>query len=355
MLWLFMASVEYIQSAILRWYGRNSRTLPWRESRRTVYHVWLSEVMLQQTTVTVVIPYFRRFIAAFPTVQALAAASRDDMLLLWQGLGYYGRAHRLHETARIIVHERNGRFPRCEKEWLALPGIGRYTAAAIMAIAFNRRAVVVDGNVRRVVTRLFAHDRVTPLQDRWLYRMVARLTPHNECAAYVQAMMDFGATICKPHMPLCDCCPLQKICRAYDRGAQSHYPVLPTKRARPHLYGLFFVCRNDEGAILLERRKDTGLLAGTMLLPSTPWRDTQWTSTSPSQWQAHAPQARDWRLIAGTVQHVFTHFSLEARIMEGRNCQEPHHAVWMLPQQQEQFPFSSLMRRLLNHWNSHIS
>ena len=155
-------------------------------------------------------------------------------------------------------------------------------------------------------------------------------------------------------MPLCDRCPLQKICRAYDRGEQSHYPVLPTKRPRPHLYGLFFVCRNDEGAILLERRKDTGLLAGTMLLPSTPWRDTQWTST-PSQWQAHAPPAHDWRLISGTVQHVFTHFSLEARIMEGRNCQEPHHAVWMLPQQQEQFPFSSLMRRLLNHWNSHIS
>lgn len=348
-----MGVLASLQSSLLHWYDKNGRRMMWRASAAhfaNPYHVWLSEIMLQQTTVKTVTPYFERFISRFPDIHSLASASRDDVLLLWQGLGYYNRAHRLHETAGVIVSHWGGHFPQNEKDLRSLAGIGDYTAAAIATIAFNKRAAVVDGNVRRVLTRLFARDEVMTLNNRWLRRIALRLTPTIRCASYVQALMDLGAMICTARSPSCSECPLRSSCRAYKMQRQGDFPKLPLKKKRPHRYGLFFLCFNEEGAILLQRKKEGNLLGGTMLLPSTPWRLQEWSLAQKDEWHRHAPTRADqWRLLSGSVRHVFTHFSLDATIVVGKTKKRTQEGLWMLPQERSRYPFSTLMSRLLEH------
>ena len=303
---------------LLAWYDGHRRDLPWRAppgARPDPYRVWLSEIMLQQTTVATVDGYFRRFLARWPTLSALAQAELDEVLHEWQGLGYYARARNLHKCARILAADHGGRFPDNEKGLRALPGIGAYTAAAIAAIAFGRPATVVDGNVERVVARLFGVEDPLPGVKAALYRLADELTPDRRPGDYAQAMMDLGATVCTPRSPDCGRCPLAADCAASRAGIARELPRRAAKAARPTRYGTAFWAVRPDGAVLLRRRAESGLLGGMMEIPST-----DWTEEPPGNAEAldRAPAQADWRLLPGRVRHTFTHFHLELAVMAGR-------------------------------------
>jgi A/G-specific adenine glycosylase len=276
--------------------------------------VWLSEVMLQQTTVAAVKPYYERFLAHWPTVEALAAADDAELMAAWAGLGYYSRARNLLACARAVVAEHGGRFPASSAELKALPGIGDYTAAAIAAIAFGEAAVVVDGNVERVVARLFTLDSKAAVRAQ-----AAEFTPAERPGDYAQAMMDLGATICTPRKPACAICPLRSDCRAFALGVQEAYPVKPVKAARPHRRGYAFWAEAD-GHVLLVTRPAKGLLGGMRALPTSGWND------APSL--DEAPFEADWRLISLPVRHVFTHFSLDLAVACARVRRDDTTGEW---------------------------
>lgn len=296
-----------VARTLLGWYDAHARVLPWRArpgERADPYRVWLSEVMLQQTTVATVRPRFREFVDRWPGVAALAAAEDADLMAAWAGLGYYARARNLLACARAVVARHGGAFPDDEASLRALPGIGDYTAAAIAAIAFGRRAVVVDGNVERVVARLFAMEAPLPAARPLIRELADSITPDDRAGDFAQAMMDLGATICSPRDPECLICPLRGQCRAAALGTPAAFPVKAAKRARPQRYGTAFWLERD-GHVLLVRRPGKGLLGGMRALPTGPWTDTP-----PGLAGAPLPDAA-WRLGNATVVHVFTHFRLE--------------------------------------------
>ena len=295
-------------AALLTWYDRHARRLPWRATGATTpdpYRVWLSEVMLQQTTVAAVKSYFEAFTTRWPGVADLAAAPDDAVMSAWAGLGYYARARNLIACARAVATN-GGQFPDTEEGLRALPGIGRYTAAAIAAIAFGRRAVVVDANVERVVTRLFALAEPLPSARPEIGRLADRLTPTARAGDFAQAMMDLGATICTPRNPACALCPLTDDCRARKTGAPDTYPRKAPKAARPTRKGTIFWLQTDD-AVLLVRRPARGLLGGMRALPTGPWQ-----ASDPGL--ADAPADTLWREV-GAGRHVFTHFALDYRLM----------------------------------------
>lgn len=301
-----MMDVAELRSALLAWYDAHARTLPWRSppgaSRRTdPYRVWLSEVMLQQTTVPHAAPYFERFTARWPTVGDLAAAEDSHLMAAWAGLGYYARARNLLACARAVANDHGGVFPDTEAALLALPGVGAYTAAAVAAIAFDRPANVVDGNVERVVARLFAVETPVPAARPELKRLAATLVGDDRPGDWAQALMDLGSTICRPKSPLCLTCPISGFCAGRATGEPERYPVKTPKAARPHRQGVAWVLRDDQGRIALVRRPDKGLLGGMVGLPTGDW-SSDGLDESP-------PVAADWA-DAGAVEHVFTHFSL---------------------------------------------
>lgn len=291
----------FVAPALLHWYDAHRRTLPWRAApgeQADPYRVWLSEVMLQQTTVATVGPRFAAWIARWPDFASLARADEADVMTAWAGLGYYARARNLVACARAVVSDHDGVFPSTEAELRGLPGIGDYTAAAIAAIAFDEPATVVDANVERVVARLF---RIADKAD--IRPAAATLTPEARAGDFAQAMMDLGATICTPRAPKCLLCPLRDECAAYAAGDQEVYPVKPVKAARPTKHGTIFWARNG-GDVLLVRRPPRGLLGGMRALPTGPW------SAEPPG-LADAPASADWHLLPATVEHVFTHFRLQ--------------------------------------------
>jgi A/G-specific adenine glycosylase len=299
---------EQIAARLLAHYRRHARALPWRSPPGTPppepYRVWLSEIMLQQTTVAAVIPYFERFTARWPTVAALALADEGELMAAWAGLGYYARARNLLACARTVARDHGGRFPDSEEALRALPGIGAYTAAAIAAIGFGRRAVVVDGNVERVVSRLFAVEEALPGARPRLRERANSVTPDAHAGDFAQAMMDLGATICTPRNPACGICPLMADCRARQLGDPARFPVKAAKAARPARRGIAWWIE-AEGHVWLVRRPDKGLLGGMMALPSDDWR----AGAAP----AVPPLPGAWR-HAGTVRHVFTHFALDLAV-----------------------------------------
>jgi A/G-specific adenine glycosylase len=302
---------------LLDWYDRHRRDLPWRARAGEAadpYRVWLSEIMLQQTTVATVGGYFGRFVARWPDLPALAAASLDEVLHAWQGLGYYARARHLHACARTVVARHGGRFPDSEAELLALPGIGGYTAAAIAAIAFGRSTTPVDGNIERVVARLFAHAEPLPEGKPELRRLAATLTPSERAGDYAQAAMDLGATICTPLKPKCILCPWRQACRARALGIAEQLPARRAKAERPTRRGVAFWAVRPDGAVLLRRRPEKGLLGGMMEVPSTDWRAAPWDE---AEAKAAAPVAAKWRALTGVVRHTFTHFHLELAVLAG--------------------------------------
>jgi A/G-specific adenine glycosylase len=299
---------------LLAWYDIHRRTLPWRAKpgeRADPYRVWLSEIMLQQTTVAVVGDYFRKFLSRWPTVEALAKAPLDDVLAAWAGLGYYARARNLHAAARIVARERGGVFPRTVAELQKLPGIGAYTAGAIAAIAFDAREAAIDANAERVIARYFAVKEPLPKAKTKLRALGQSLVPERRAGDFAQALMDLGSAICTPRKPACASCPWSGDCEGRKRGIQETLPVKVKKAARPLRRGAAFVARDASGAVLLVRRPEKGLLGGMMQPPLGPW-----TEDFPSAKEAsiQAPFRANWKKRAGIVRHGFTHFELEIEV-----------------------------------------
>lgn len=295
-----------LSDSLLAWYDRHARVMPWRtspEDRRAgvvpdPYRVWLSEVMLQQTTVAAVREYFRRFTDRWPTVADLAAARDEDVMGEWAGLGYYARARNLLKCARAVVADHDGRFPATRDGLLTLPGIGPYTASAISAIAHDAPSTVVDGNVERVMARLYAIETPLPAAKAALTQCAALLTPQERAGDYAQAVMDLGATICTPRNPACGICPWQQPCAARRAGIQAELPRKLPKTAKPVRRGMVWIARSDEG-ILVERRPERGLLGGMIGFPGDGWDGAG----------GPAPLTAAWQEV-GEVRHTFTHFDL---------------------------------------------
>ncbi len=303
---------EELTDRLLRWYDVSARVMPWRVPpgsgrRADPYHVWLSEVMLQQTTVAAVRNYFLEFLARWPRVEDLAAAPDAEVMAAWAGLGYYARARNLLKCARVVARDLGGRFPSSEAELMRLPGIGPYTAAAISAIAFDRPAVVLDGNVERVMARVYAVKEPLPGAKETLRALAARTTPRDRPGDYAQAVMDLGATICTPRSPACGICPWMHPCRARFDGIAADLPRKVAKLAKPTRRGITYLARRLDGAVLVEQRPAKGLLGGMIGLPGTGW-----TSEPP----VPAPPLRaDWRDLGVEVRHTFTHFHLTLGLM----------------------------------------
>lgn len=302
---------------LLIWYDRHHRDLPWRTSPRAQaagkradpYHVWLSEVMLQQTTVQAVKAYFEKFLALWPTIADLAAADTEDVMKAWAGLGYYARARNLKKCAEAVVALHGGVFPDTAEGLQGLPGIGDYTSAAIAAIAFDRRALVMDGNVERVVSRLFAVREALPGAKPLLKAHLDTLTPTTRPGDFAQAMMDLGATICTPKRPACSLCPWRENCLALRTDDPENFPVKVAKKDKPVRQGAAFVAVDGEGRVLLRKRPETGLLGGMTEVPTTGWTASRDGATGVDA----APFDAEWR-SCGAIVHVFTHFELRLKI-----------------------------------------
>ncbi|MFN3675060.1 MAG: A/G-specific adenine glycosylase [Sphingomonas pseudosanguinis] len=291
---------------LLAWYDRHARDLPWRSKPGDVpdpYRVWLSEVMLQQTTVAAVTPRFTAWVARWPDVASLAAAPDEDIMAAWAGLGYYARARNLVKAARAVVAGHGGRFPGTEAELRELPGLGAYTAAAVAAIAFGERAVVVDANVERVVARVFAIQTPLPAARPAIREATDRITPDTRAGDFAQAMMDLGSSICTVKKPQCLLCPIAVDCRARAEGIAETLPAKAPKKKRPYRHGTIFWIERD-GHVWLVRRPDKGLLGGMRALPTGPWTDER-------PGLADAPANGPWVMLNDTVVHGFTHFELE--------------------------------------------
>ncbi|MEL6297616.1 MAG: A/G-specific adenine glycosylase [Pseudomonadota bacterium] len=349
---------DAVSVRLLAWYDRARRDLPWRAGPGETadpYAVWLSEIMLQQTTVKAVAPYFQRFLAIWPTVGALAAADEEDVLAAWAGLGYYSRARNLHRCARHVADHHGGRFPDREDALLSLPGVGPYTAAAIAAIAFDRKVTPIDGNIERVTARLFAIETPLPASKPEIKLQAQTLTPDDRPGDYAQALMDLGATVCTPRRPSCLVCPLQPDCKAHARGIAETLPVKAPKSERPTRRGTAFVVLREDGAVLLRKRPDTGLLARMLEVPSTDWVPDG--AGAAAKGATAGPVRAKWQKLTGQVVHTFTHFRLELDVWFAVVPVEADFTIWAdaprcrwvprrtLPEQ----ALPSVMRKVLAH------
>lgn len=308
---------EALRARLLAWYDGQARDLAWRVGptdgragvRQDPYRVWLSEVMLQQTTVPHATPYFLKFTARWPTVSALAAEHDGEVMAAWAGLGYYARARNLLACARAVANDHGGVFPDTEEGLRALPGLGPYTAAAVAAIAFDQPTNVVDGNVERVMSRLFAVETPLPDAKLELKRLAQTLVADDRPGDWAQSLMDLGATICKPKSPLCDRCPVAVYCAALATGAPETYPRRTAKAVRPHRHGVAYILTKGD-LVALVRRPPKGLLGGMLALPTSDWRAAAYTD---GEARAEAPAPADWRHV-GEVEHGFTHFTLTLKL-----------------------------------------
>ncbi len=324
-----------IAPALLRWYGRNARQLPWRIGPKAgaapdPYHVWLSEIMLQQTTVATVVTRYGEFLERWPNVNAMAAASLDDILGAWAGLGYYARARNLHKCASVVVGEYGGVFPDTEEELKTLPGIGDYTAAAIAAIAFSQRAVVVDGNIERVVSRIFAIETQLPAAKPIIKQYADQIWPKTRSGDFAQGLMDLGAGICRPKAPSCGSCPISSHCDGYARGCAERFPVKAQKKPKPTRSGAVFALRNSKGEMLFERRPEKGLLGGMLGLPGTDWLNVKEERGVITD---GAPANVNWNKVGG-VTHIFTHFHLQLEAFVGvapKGFRRAKNQQWIAP------------------------
>jgi A/G-specific adenine glycosylase len=320
-----------LSNELLAWYDRHHRDLPWRISppmRQTgivadPYHVWLSEIMLQQTTVQAVKAYFQKFVSLWPDVNALASADLDDVLRAWAGLGYYARARNLKKCAEAVARDYSGRFPPDREALRLLPGIGDYTSAAIAAIAFDLPAAVMDGNVERVISRIFMISDPLPGAKPQMKAALETLTPQQRPGDFAQAMMDLGATICTPKRPACGLCPWREGCRALHEGDPELYPVKAVRRAKPIRLGAAFVAIDKQNRVLLERRVESGLLGGMTQVPTTAWTSNQDGETG----IAAAPFKANWS-AAGVITHVFTHFELRLTVYRADGLPPQDNGWW---------------------------
>ncbi|MCF3936059.1 A/G-specific adenine glycosylase [Acuticoccus sp. M5D2P5] len=327
--------------ALLAWYDRHARRLPWRGPDGTAepYRVWLSEVMLQQTTVAAVIPYFARFTTRWPTVADLAAARDEEVMSAWAGLGYYARARNLLACARAVAAA-GGAFPQTRDGLRALPGVGEYTSGAIASIAFGERVAVVDGNVERVIARLLALDVPPKSAKAVVTAAVEAMLPATRPGDFAQAMMDLGATICTPKNPVCALCPVAPACRARALGTPTDFPVKVAKKARKIWHGVSFVAVRPDGAVLLRRRPPKGLLGGMLEVYGSPW------GALPETPLDHAPFAAEWR-AKGAISHGFTHAELNLDVFAAEveaARRPPEGALWLTP---EEAGLPTLMKKVV--------
>ena len=307
---------------ILSWFDKEKRELPWRNKTKNPYYTWLSEIMLQQTTVITVIPYFNNFIKKWPTLQDLAKASLDEILIKWQGLGYYSRARNLYQCALKLAQH----FPSDENELLKLPGIGPYTAAAIASIAFNQKVAAVDGNVIRVMTRYLALSLPKPFQE--VKTQLQSYLPEERCGDFTEALMELGALICRPKQPACQNCPLQKECKAYLLNSTDKFPLKVLKAKLPIRYTTAFIIKREDGAILIRKRPHRGLLGGMMEVPTTPWIEEKIGSSRIK------------------VKHTFTHFHLEVSLSYLDSSSE-FEGIWIHPKNLEKYALPTLMKKII--------
>lgn len=307
---------------LLSWYDKNKRDLPWRSDEPNPYHVWLSEIMLQQTTVATVIPYFQTFTKRWPRLQDLAHASLDEVLTEWQGLGYYSRARNLHACAKTLTQH----FPNTENELLKLPGIGPYTAAAIASIAFDQKAAAVDGNVIRVISRYYAIEKENP--KNIVLERLQSLLPKERYGDFTQALMELGALICRPKNPSCASCPLELECQAMLLGQAERFPLKPLKQKIPTRYATAFILKRKDGAVLLRKRPAKGLLGGMMEVPTTPW------------------ETKKIEKKGTLVRHTFTHFHLEVDVCAHAN-ENDFQGIWVKPEDLGKYALPTLMKKIL--------
>ncbi len=342
------AKRKAIVARTLQWWDPGRRALAWRaEPGETPdpYRVWLSEVLLQQTTAQAATPYYQAFIAKWPAVEDLAAAPVDAVMSAFAGLGYYSRARNLHACAKEIAR-RGGRFPSEEADLRALPGVGAYTAAAVAAIAFNRQTGPVDGNIARVLARLIALEEPIARARGEIAAAARALAPSDRAGDFAQALMDIGATLCRPRNPACASCPLAQDCAAFRAGIPEAYPQRAEAKRRPRRQGAVFFARRPDGAFLARRRPPRGLLASTIELPGTPWtsKDTNSALTGA------APVVALWRRLPGEVEQAFTHFALSLTVYAAEfDGGAPTGCFWVAPDAIRAVGFSSMMRKTVEH------
>jgi A/G-specific adenine glycosylase len=348
-------------TALLAWYDRHRRRLPWRAApgeRSDPYRVWLSEIMLQQTTVKAVAPYYARFLARWPDVRALAAAPLDDVLKGWAGLGYYSRARNLHACARTVLERHGGIFPADEAGLRALPGIGAYTAAAIAAIAYDVPMIPIDGNVERVIARLYAVETPLPAAKRDIAGLARGVQPPKTRAGdFAQALMDLGATICTPKRPACSLCPWMGSCVAHARGEAEAFPRRTPQREGALRRGAAFVARRSDGYLLLRTRPPRGLLGGMTEVPTSAWtaefEEADALKAAPLFFSPRANGKKtSWRRVPGLVRHVFTHFPLELVVYAAdvpTRTRAPNGMRWVARDAIAGEALPSLMRKVIAH------
>jgi len=340
-------SPHILTEKLLSWFVQAGRAdLPWRDApcgERDPYRVWLAEIMLQQTTCAAVIPYFENFTTQWPDVKALAVADTDDVMRAWAGLGYYARARNMVTCARIVAEERQCTFPANEQDLRTLPGIGPYTAAAITAIAHQGPAAPVDGNVIRVLTRLYAIGDVMPANKGVVAEYATNMMPRGRSGDFAEALMDLGATVCKPKNPNCAACPWVGDCQAHAEGRATAYPLKALKKEKPTRKGWAFWVERPDGRVLLERRPDKGLLGGMTGFPTSPW---QVDGVDAEQAMASQPFQGAWRVMEKTVLHTFTHFHLELGVIKVSVKGKPDEGLWCPPQDVDTHALPSVMKKV---------
>jgi A/G-specific adenine glycosylase len=346
-----------LSSRLLAWYDIHRRVLPWRAptgKRGDPYRIWLSEIMLQQTTVQAVGAYYRKFLKLWPDVKALAAAKQDEVLAAWAGLGYYARARNLHAAAKVVAGDMGGKFPATAEALRALPGVGGYTAGAIAAIAYDEKQAAMDANAERVIARLYAVETPMPKAKTELHALGSALVPAR-AGDFAQALMDLGSAICTPKRPACPNCPWTDDCRARKRGIQEQLPVKAPKIARPLKRGAAFVVRDRTGAVLLVKRPDKGLLASMLEPPLGPWTEN---FPSPAKALKQAPFEATWKKRAGIVRHGFTHFELEIEVYVAEVAKRPRlswggddklEVRWVLRDALPNVELPTVMRKIVEH------
>ncbi len=338
-----------IAPLLLKWYDKNARDLPWRvppiESQRGIkpnpYHIWLSEVMLQQTTVKVVKKYYEYFLLRWPTITDLASANKDDIMEAWAGLGYYNRARNLMKCARIIKKTYGGKFPKDKNSLLNLPGVGDYTAAAMQSIGFNLKANVIDGNVERIISRLFAINTPIISSKKLIKSFAENINTTERFGDYAQALMDLGSEVCTPREPRCDYCPVKQFCKSNELGLSDKIPFAAKKRKKPTKYGFAFIAFTRKDNFILERRPDKGLLGGMLCLPTSQWLDTKDLKFEP-------PFETEWELLNESVSHVFSHFHLELKIARGYLNFVPKDYIVRPVEKFDRETLPSLMRKVFD-------
>jgi len=336
-------------AAVLAWYDCHRRDLPWRAKPYAAadpYKVWLSEIMLQQTTVAAVTPYFAAFLARWPDVKSLAQASSDEVMRAWAGLGYYSRARNLHACAKTIAGDFGGSFPATEAALRDLPGIGPYTAAAIAAIAFGQRAAAIDGNVTRVVARLFSIETPLPAAQTEIKARAQEMVPGKRPGDFAQAMMDLGAMVCTPRHPSCGMCPLRDLCLGHAFGHAERLPTKAPRPLRPLRRGAAFFVRRRDGAVLVRTRPPKGLLGGMTELPGSPWE----TDFDEALAESQAPIEASFRKLESSIEHAFTHFALRlsiyvAEVKEDRRA--PSGYRWAPARDLDNEAFPGVMRKVI--------